>query len=243
MNIEITEEWAHPRSAIQKLVGEGDIQTLLRNAGALHGHYCPGLALGVKAACTALKRLGLDDNTGMEEIMSITECNNCFVDGLQYVSGCTLGNNALIYMDMGKTAATFYRRGDKKGVRLRARTFDLPGEPEDEKKEGDALFEKAVKKRQPLSGAEKARMKELWIKRSIRTVMVPETDLFDIKDVDIPKIEFAPIVNSRICTVCGENAMETKMSEKNGEWFCRLCDGEDYYLVAGKGIDRSGGRP
>ena len=54
----------------------------------------------------------------MEEVVAIVECNNCFTDGIQVVTGCTFGNNALIYKDLGKTAVTVARRLDGAGVRL-----------------------------------------------------------------------------------------------------------------------------
>jgi len=60
-------------------------------------------------------------NTGMEEIVAIVECNNCFTDGIQLVTGCTFGNNALIFKDLGKTAVTVARRGDGQAVRLLVR--------------------------------------------------------------------------------------------------------------------------
>src|SRR5664280_2902492 len=50
------------------------------------------------------------ENTGMEEVVAIVECNNCFTDGIQVVTGCTFGNNALIYKDLSKTAVTVARR-------------------------------------------------------------------------------------------------------------------------------------
>ena len=54
----------------------------------------------------------------MEEVVAIVECNNCFTDGIQVVTGCTFGNNALIYKDLGKTAVTVARRHDGAAVRL-----------------------------------------------------------------------------------------------------------------------------
>ncbi|MCL4502615.1 MAG: FmdE family protein [Deltaproteobacteria bacterium] len=39
-------------------------------------------------------------------MVAIVECNNCFTDGIQAVTGCTFGNNALIFQDLGKTAVT-----------------------------------------------------------------------------------------------------------------------------------------
>ncbi|HNT72523.1 MAG TPA: FmdE family protein, partial [Methanothrix sp.] len=45
--------------------------------------------------------------------------NACFADGVQAVSGCTLGNNALVYRDLGRLAVTFAIRGRDTGVRVR----------------------------------------------------------------------------------------------------------------------------
>ncbi|MEM2924481.1 MAG: FmdE family protein [Methanocellales archaeon] len=56
----------------------------------------------------------------MEEVLAIVETNNCFSDGIQFVTGCTFGNNALIYRDYGKIAMTFWRR-DGKGIRIAVR--------------------------------------------------------------------------------------------------------------------------
>ena len=91
----------HPRRILQKLLLSGNIEQLLELAGMLHGHYCPGLTLGVKAVEAAFGRLGITDNTGMEEIMAVIEGNSCMADGIQFASGCTLGNNALAYKDLG----------------------------------------------------------------------------------------------------------------------------------------------
>ena len=62
--------------------------------GALHGHFCPFLAIGVKAAARAVKELGIS-STGMEEVVAIVETNNCFSDGVQFVTGCSLGTTLL----------------------------------------------------------------------------------------------------------------------------------------------------
>ncbi len=80
-------------------------------AGELHGHFCPYVALGVRAGHTALKTLGIERNLGMEEVIAIVEANNCFSDGIQMTTGCSFANNALIYHDLGKTAVTVAKRG------------------------------------------------------------------------------------------------------------------------------------
>ncbi|MBN1309622.1 MAG: TraR/DksA C4-type zinc finger protein [Chitinispirillaceae bacterium] len=226
----------HPRRIPQQLLLDGDIERLLELAGMLHGHYCPGLALGVKAVEAAFRRLGIADNTGMEEIMAVIEGNSCVADGIQFASGCTLGNNALVYKDLGRTAATFYRRGGDRAVRVSVLRFDASAGNEEERKEGDALFEKAVKRREKLSDAESARMKELWIKRSFETAAMPVEALFTITDVPVPELPFAPLVDSQACSVCGESVMESRAVFRNGKAVCLACAGEEYRMVIGKGI-------
>ena len=105
-----------PRGEIKELLRAGDLKPLLVRAASLHGHYCGGLAFGVMAGHAALKRLGFD-NTGMEELVAVVECNNCFVDGVQVSTGCSFGNNAMIYEDLGKTAVRVLSRKAKAGVR------------------------------------------------------------------------------------------------------------------------------
>ena len=116
----------NPRSFILPMLKNRKTKELFLEAGRLHGHYCPGLAMGVVAAVDGLNLLAekcnipvsmLNSSEGMEELIAIIEINSCFADGIQYVSGCTLGNNALLYHDYGKTAVTFCLR-DGRGVRL-----------------------------------------------------------------------------------------------------------------------------
>jgi formylmethanofuran dehydrogenase subunit E len=106
------------RKNINGLLKSGDLPGLLEKTGDLHGHFCPGVALGVKAGFLAMKKLGAIENLGMEELLAIVECNNCFVDGIQMVTGCSFGNNALIYRDFGKTAFTLIDRNEKHAVRV-----------------------------------------------------------------------------------------------------------------------------
>jgi formylmethanofuran dehydrogenase subunit E len=226
----------HPRYTIHQLLLNGNLKAVLEMAGLLHGHYCPGVALGVKAVDTAFRRLGITDNTGMEEIMAVVECNNCFVDGVQIAAGCSLGNNALVYKDLGKTAATFYRRGSSNAVRVCVKSFDAGTDDDAEKKEGDALFEKAVKRREKLTDEESARMKQLWINRSFATMEMPSESLFTITDVQPPELPFAPILDSQECSMCGEKVMESKAVFRNGKPVCITCAAEEYFMIVGKGI-------
>lgn len=225
-----------PRVAIKNELINGDLKRLLERAGQIHGHYCPPVALGVMATYIAFKRFGITDSTGMEEILAIVECNNCFVDGIQAVSGCTLGNNALIYKDFGKMAVTFIDRKNKRGVRLFAKYFGPKSSPDPEAEEAADLFERAVKNREKLSKEESDRMHELWTKMSFDILSKKEDEIFEIKDVDPEYVSYAPIFDSIECSVCGEKVMETRVRMKDNKPVCIPCAGTEYWMVAGRGI-------
>ena len=56
----------------------------LRAAVAFHGHWCPGLALGVRAAELALEEVG---PSGDEDVVAVTETDMCAVDAVQVLTG------------------------------------------------------------------------------------------------------------------------------------------------------------
>lgn len=98
-------------------------QILWEKCVAFHGHSCPGLAIGARAAEIALELLGVQA-AGDEELVCITENDACGVDGVQVVTGCTVGKGNLLFRNTGKMAFSFYVRDTGKSVRLVPR--DLP---------------------------------------------------------------------------------------------------------------------
>ena len=95
---------------------------LIEKTIAFHGHSCPGLAIGIRAAELALKEIGKAPD---EEIVAVVETDMCGVDAIQYLTGCTYGKGNLIHKDYGKNAFTFYRRRDNKAIRLVTRRDDF----------------------------------------------------------------------------------------------------------------------
>lgn len=84
---------------------------------AFHGHFCPGVLIGWRAARLALKLLEVSRDRD-EELVAIAENDACGVDAIQYVLGCTFGKGNLLFRDWGKQAFTVFRRSDGKGVRM-----------------------------------------------------------------------------------------------------------------------------
>jgi len=225
-----------PRKKIKELLAEGELEKLLDKSAELHGHYCSHMALGVRATYAAFRELGIVESTGMEEILAVVECNNCFVDGIQAISGCTFGNNALIYKDLGKTAVTFIDRKKGKAVRVFVNYDPTAGTKTPEEEEAMELFERAVKKREQLAPAERERMMELWTKLSFAILRKPENEVFDVKKVKPSGVEYAPIFESIKCSVCGEKVMETRIRTKDNKAVCLDCAQDNYWVVAGRGI-------
>ena len=94
-----------------------DIYDLYEKSAQFHGHKCPGLAIGVRAAVEARTLLGIDFSDD-EEIVCITENDACGVDGIQVILGCTAGKGNLMFRLRGKHAYSFFNRKTGESVRL-----------------------------------------------------------------------------------------------------------------------------
>jgi formylmethanofuran dehydrogenase subunit E len=209
--------------------------SLVERAREFHGHICPFLVLGLRASEIAMKRLGIEKageaETVGEEILAIVECNNCFADGVQVATGCTLGNNSLIYLDLGKNAVTLVRRGDWKGVRVYVDSDRLRSLYFSE--DALRLFEKVVVKREG-TREDQEKLRKLWTEIGLSLASTPE-DLFKVEEVRVAEIERAPIFESVKCEGCGELAMATRVREVDGKRLCLGCVGE-CEAVVGRGI-------
>ncbi len=98
-----------------------DIHELYQKAGELHGHYCPGLAIGVRAAAEALRILDIREKG--HGLYCIAENRACYIDGIQMIFGTSWGKGNLEIRPRGKTAFNFYDRDDGKSVRLVGRDW------------------------------------------------------------------------------------------------------------------------
>jgi len=226
-----------PREEISCMIKEEDHTGLLDESAVLHGHHCPGLALGVKAASEAMKRLD-KKSTGMEDVIAFVETNNCLSDGVQFVTGCSFGNNSLVFKDLGKTAVTVAERGKKEGLRFVAKP-DLHKRWSEDFPVYKELFEKVVKERDS-SEEDKKKFSKLGEEVSHHLVKLPAEELFTIKTVEVEFPDHAPIHESYTCEACGESVMSTRTVKKDGKTFCLLCNGEDFFELDGYGINCKG---
>lgn len=225
------------RNEIERLIEVGNLAGLLNKAGELHGHLCNYLTYGVIAGYIAVHELGVK-STGMEEVIAIIETNNCFSDGVQMVTGCSFGNNALTYRDLGKTAVTVAKRD---GVAIRiALDPDFEDSREKEYPEAHELWNRIVVRREKATPEEQGRMMRLFAEMSINELSKPVDEMFRIKRMKITVPEYAPIFASVRCSICGEKVMETRARLKEGKAVCMGCAGGEHYVLDGRGISSKG---
>ena len=229
----------NPRADFIEAIEKRDLARCLVKTAEIHGHYCPGSALGVMASVYGLDLLygihrldeALTSSDGLENLMAIVEINACFADGVQAVSGCTLGNNALIYRDLGKHALTLAIRGDDMGVRVCARP-DFRETIDRLVPEFYPLVEKVIKN-QIHTEEEDKHFKDTARKAAFTVIKQDFETFFSAEKVVADLPAYAPIVDSIICRNCGEQLMSTKAAT---DGTCRLCAGEEYFQVEGRGI-------
>jgi len=219
------------RREIEHFIREGNLEALLRKAAELHGHFCSYLAYGVKAGYVAVKELGVESR-GMEELIAIVETNNCFSDGIQIVTGCTFGNNGLVYRDIGKTAVTVAKR-DGTAIRI---VLDPKYEEsiKNEYAEANDLWEKIVVRREKATEEEHERMMKLFEEMAFKELKKPAELIFKISRVKIKVPDYAPIFDSVICPICGEKTY--KPVTYNGRQLCIDCAKAKHYILDGSGI-------
>jgi formylmethanofuran dehydrogenase subunit E len=160
---------------------------------AFHGHECPGLAIGYRMVCTAMRALNVHRSSD-EELVAIVENNACGVDALQCMSGCTFGKGNLIFRDCGKQVYTLYSRRSKKAVRV---VFHGKGVPEHLREDRSA--------------------------RARYILEAPEENLLSWSEAVIDEPEAARISKSIACAICGEYVMDTRLHQVNGNLICIPC--------------------
>jgi formylmethanofuran dehydrogenase subunit E len=180
-----------------------------------HGHKCPGLAIGYRAATTGMAWLN-ERRSEDEEIVAIVETDACSADAVQVLTGCTFGKGNFIYKDYGKMALTLLSRNSGRGVRI-----VLKGETAQPDAEHMALIRKMTSGQ--LSPAEKERLQHLHLERIHLILEMPLDELFTIRETTTKLPDKATIELSTPCPECKESVMMSKMEKVDGRLLCRGC--------------------
>ncbi|WP_258359592.1 FmdE family protein [Moorella sulfitireducens] len=184
-------------------------------AVAFHGHKCPGLAIGYRAAKIVLRELAAG-RAGDEELVAIVETDACGVDAIQVLTGCTLGKGNLLYRDYGKHVFTVGDRQSGAAVRVAMKSGAWP-EDENYRNLRVRVF----------SGRATPEEKELfgrYQERRLQHILeAPEEEIFKIEHVPLKMPEKARLFNSVTCAYCGEPVAEVRARLKEGRYACIPC--------------------
>ncbi len=188
----------------------------LNNLVAFHGHFCPGLATGVRVAEAALSALGTRAED--EELVAVVETSNCVVDAIQFLVGCTYGKGNLIHLDHGKNVFTIARRSDGKAVRIAVKPVTGRGLTSDQQalvarvRGGDAT----EKERQQFG--------VLWEARGRALLEMPQEDLLDVETLENYALpERAVIEPSESCDGCSVQVMASRLITLGRRRYCVTC--------------------
>ena len=160
-----------------------------------HGHLCPGLAIGYRAARIAMERLGTR-RAEDEEMIAIVENDSCSADAVQWITGCTFGKGNFFFRDHGKQVFTLAIRATGQAVRVALRRRDRRREepsPQDREEE------------------------TRWL------LSAPAEDLFDIREMIITPPAPAQIRETAVCDLCGEAVMITQTVRRGAQTLCIPC--------------------
>lgn len=188
---------------------------LIAQAVLFHGHLCPGLAMGLRAAEIALREVGR--RTEDEEILAVVETDQCAVDAIQFLVGCTVGRGMLIHLDYGKNAYSFHRPRDGKSFRIVSRP-DAAG-PLSEEHERLWVEQRA----KTLTPADKKRFWELQNARARLILSLPLEEVYSFSDA-LPLEPRPPRTGPFLtCESCDEKVMEARARRVDGRALCRAC--------------------
>ena len=139
------------------------------------------------------------------------------MDGVQSLTGCTLGKGNLIFKDHGKHVYTFLRRADGKAIRIVIR----PAYWGQRNPEHQALSAKMIAGQ--ANAPERARFLELQVTRAEELLEAPEEQLLEVQPV---KLSFAPkvrVADYVLCESCSELTLKTHLQRVGQQQVCRPC--------------------
>jgi len=190
-------------------------EEMVQGAIAFHGHLCPGLAMGIRAAEVALRKVGRA--TDEWEVAALVETDMCAVDAIQYLVGCTFGRGTLMHLDYGKNAYTFTSRADGKTVRIVSRASAAGPLSE----EHQALWQKLRDK--TLTSEDRKRFWQLQNARARVILDAPLESLYEYKEPPpVPPGRVGAPIYTR-CEDCGEMAAQNKARTVGGKTLCVPC--------------------
>lgn len=185
------------------------IEALLTESSARHSHLCPRQVLGVRIGLAGAEALDLATHRKDKRLLVIVESDGCFADGIEVATGATVGHRTLRLEDVGRIGATFVDVKANRAVRVapqidvRDRAWTYAPE---EKRRYFAM----------LQGYQRMPIDELITIEAVQLVR--------------PVSEIVSRPGYRVdCSRCGEEIINEREVEIDGNVLCQICAGLGYY--------------
>ncbi len=110
-----------------------DPREFLKAALQLHGHECPEMVLGLRAGATAMNWLGVERSVE-DQLLALVQFPGapCFADGVQAITGCTLGKGNVRVVGRGPLSLTLIEQATRRAVRVAPKVGIAPSRLPDE---------------------------------------------------------------------------------------------------------------
>lgn len=188
------------------------LDTLLKKSAELHSHLCPRQVLGVRMGMFAGKLLDVELPQTEKRVLAIVETDGCFSDGVAVAANCWVGRRTMRVEDYGKSAATFVDTHTDRALRISPRP------------EGRELAERYAPEAD-----------NRWEAMLLGYQRMPDEELLQWEEVTL-KTPVGQIISRpglRVnCARCGEEIINEREVDVDGQLLCCACAGNGYYAAA-----------
>lgn len=190
----------------------------LANVAHYHGHLCPELVVGYRAALIAREELGLTRQNA-HRFFVLAENMSSAVDAVQYLTGCTVGNQSFCAYDRGKHVYYFAeaRKGEEPWPALRVALMGglLCGACHEETARRMAAGEAAP---------EEVRAYRETVNRAVQALLeAPDEQLFRKTRVQLRRLPRRVPREYVRCRACGEVVIRERAVEGEEGFLCQPC--------------------
>ncbi len=195
--------------------GDDAEKRLLQECIRFHGHLCPGLVIGFKAALVLLRSLDIGRDSD-EELFAIVETDACGSDAIQVVTGCTFGKGNFLFLNYGKHAFSLGSRDQGRAFRACLRSGVHAFNP-------DQLALVAKIQIKTATRADEESFLAARTAASYRLLALEDNELLTIGEVAATPPPKARIQSSEPCSRCGEPVRHDLLLNAGGLKICSSC--------------------
>ncbi len=194
---------------------------ILSKAFEFHGHICWASTAGVRAGLVALRELGVQRTGSSGELHCLLEIGEnhgaqCFADGVQYATGCTLGKGNIEKTGWGKLALTLIDKKKEKAVRVSYKPgrHKLIAESSFMQKRGQGIPPTRIPREEAIAMAD-----IIWEAPELEVLIVGKVLDYGWGD------DFGEVMGLSPCSQCGEMVSKVYLRVVGENHMCIPCSG------------------